>query len=40
MNILNNKGPKIEPWGTPLVNSVHELRAVPILHTADGDSGS
>ena len=36
MNKLNNKGPKIEPWGTPLLNSAHEFRAVPILHAAGG----
>ena len=40
MNILNNKGPKIEPCDTPLVNSAHEFRVVPSLHAAGGGSGS
>ena len=31
MNILNNKGPRMEPWGTPLDREIHLLRAFPIL---------
>ena len=29
--MLNNKGPNIDPWGTLLLNSAYELRAVLIL---------
>ena len=31
MKILNNNGPKTEPWGTPLFISVHELLLYPIF---------
>ena len=31
MNILNNKGARIDPWGTPLYKEIHLPRAFPML---------
>ena len=37
MYILKSKGPKIEPWGTPLIISYQELYEEPISFFAHGE---